>query len=107
MTVFPGISYSYFRLTLFDTIMETTRLSSKGQIIIPKQIRTAHQWAIGLELQVIEVPEGILLKPKAPFRAARLDEVAGCLPYDDETKSEAEINKAMREAARKAWRDSD
>lgn len=41
--------------------METTKLSSKGQVIIPKHIRESHHWTAGLELQVIEFEGGILL----------------------------------------------
>ena len=84
--------------------METTRLSSKGQVIIPKSVRDAHQWDTGLELQVIEMGDGILLKPKAPFDATTLDEVAGCLAFKGHAKTPEEIDAAMKKAAREAWR---
>ncbi|PZN73131.1 MAG: hypothetical protein DM484_23225 [Candidatus Methylumidiphilus alinenensis] len=29
--------------------METTRLSSKGQVILPKSVRDAHHWSPGSE----------------------------------------------------------
>lgn len=87
--------------------MATTKLSSKGQIIIPKPVRAAYHWEAGLELQVLAVKDGILLKPKAPFAATELQDVAGCLPYAGNAKSDRQINTAMGTAARKAWRDSD
>ena len=61
--------------------METTRLSSKGQIVLPGIIRKAHQWAVGTEFMVQETPEGVLLKPiiKTGQATTRLDDVAGCL----------------------------
>jgi AbrB family looped-hinge helix DNA binding protein len=59
--------------------METMRLSSKGQVIIPKDFRASHHWNPGLELQVIDAGEGILLKPRAPFEKTSLKDVAGCL----------------------------
>ena len=43
--------------------METTRLSSKGQIILPKSIRASHQWEPGVEFAVEDTPEGVLLRP--------------------------------------------
>ena len=86
--------------------METTRLSSKGQVIIPKAIRESHRWAAGLELEVIETENGILLKPKAPFKESSLDEVAGCLNYNGKTKTLEDIESAMKAAAKEAWRDS-
>lgn len=86
--------------------METTKLSSKGQVIIPKHIRESHHWDTGLELQVIEFEGGILLKPKAPFTQTTINEVAGCLPYTGPAKNDKDIETAMKQAARKAWRDS-
>ena len=43
--------------------MQTTLLSSKGQVIIPKTLRDAHRWHTGTRLEVLETAEGILLKP--------------------------------------------
>ena len=45
--------------------MQTTLLSSKGQIIIPKALRDARHWRAGTRLQVQETSEGLLLKPIA------------------------------------------
>ena len=86
--------------------METTKLSSKGQVIIPKHIRESHHWDAGLELQVIEFEGGILLKPKAPFEKTSIDDVAGCLQFSGPGKTDEDIQTAMKQAARKAWRDS-
>ena len=61
--------------------MNSTILSSKGQIIIPKQIRETYSWQTGIEFWVIDMGEGILLKPKQPFPVTTIAEVAGCLPY--------------------------
>ena len=38
--------------------METTRLSNKGQIVVPKRIREAHGWEAGSEFAVSETPDG-------------------------------------------------
>jgi AbrB family looped-hinge helix DNA binding protein len=43
--------------------MQTTVLSSKGQVIIPKQLRDAHRWRAGTQLEVQDTAEGVLLKP--------------------------------------------
>jgi len=86
--------------------METTKLSSKGQVIIPKHIRESHHWDAGLELQVIEFEGGILLKPKAPFERTSINDVAGCLQFSGPGKTDEDIQAAMKQAARKAWRDS-
>jgi AbrB family looped-hinge helix DNA binding protein len=57
--------------------METTRLSTEGQVLLPEEIRIARSWKPGTEFTVEETREGILLKPVNPIRATTLDEVAG------------------------------
>lgn len=42
--------------------MQTTVLSSKGQVIIPKALRVARRWGPGTKLEVHETPEGVLFK---------------------------------------------
>lgn len=59
--------------------MSTTKLSSKGQIILPKSVRDAYRWAPGTEFSVENVEDGVLLKPLHPFSQTRLEDVAGCL----------------------------
>jgi AbrB family looped-hinge helix DNA binding protein len=49
--------------------METTKLSSKGQVVLPKLVRDARSWEPGAESAVEEVPKGILLRPLRPFAA--------------------------------------
>ena len=41
--------------------MEKTRLSSKGQLIIPKAVRDAHGWGEGTEFTVEDTKDGIVL----------------------------------------------
>lgn len=85
--------------------MEVTRLSSKGQVIIPKNLRTAHHWEVGQELIVIDVGDGILLKPKKPFPETTLDQVAGCLKYSGKPKSLDELEDAIRQGVTEQWHD--
>ena len=47
--------------------METTRLSTKGQIVLPKTIRTSRAWGPGTEFTVEETRDGLLLRPAAGF----------------------------------------
>jgi AbrB family looped-hinge helix DNA binding protein len=42
---------------------ETTRLSAKFQISIPKAVRTARHWQAGQEFAFIPKGEGVLLVP--------------------------------------------
>ncbi len=43
--------------------METTRLSTKGQVILPKSVRTSRAWMPGTRFAVEETAEGVLLRP--------------------------------------------
>lgn len=59
--------------------MQTTRLSSKGQVVLPKAIRDAHGWAPGTELLIEDGPNGVLLRPCTQPEPSSLETVAGCL----------------------------
>ncbi len=76
--------------------METTKLSSKGQVIIPKPVRTAHHWDAGQELVVIDLGDGVLLKAKTPFAVTSIEDVASCLRYSGKAKSLDEMEDAIR-----------
>jgi len=62
-----------------STRREVTRLSSKGQVVLPGSIRHAHQWQPGTEFIVEDTAEGILLRPVARTQETSVDDVAGCL----------------------------
>ncbi|MHB8870257.1 MAG: AbrB/MazE/SpoVT family DNA-binding domain-containing protein [Thermoleophilia bacterium] len=75
--------------------METTTLSSKGQVVLPKHIRSAHKWEAGVEFSVEETPDGVLLRPLKPFKPTRLEEVLGCAGYTGPTKTIEEMDAAI------------
>ena len=75
--------------------MISTHLSSKGQIMIPRQICQHQHWESEQELVIIEVKNGILLKPKSPFKPTRLEDVAKCLPYKGKAKTLADMDAAI------------
>ena len=59
--------------------MGITRLSTKGHIVLPKNIRDAKAWKPGTEFYVEETADGILLRPTPRFAESALDEIVGCL----------------------------
>ena len=79
--------------------MNTTKLSSKGQVIIPKPIRMAHHWETGQDFIVINTNNGVLLKPKNPFKETSLDEVASCLKYQGKRKTLDDMEQAIKQGA--------
>jgi AbrB family looped-hinge helix DNA binding protein len=76
--------------------METTRLSSKGQVVLPKPIRDARRWRPGTELTVENTSDGVLLRPARPFAPSRLDDVAGSLRYGGKPKTIRQMDAAIR-----------
>lgn len=76
--------------------MDITKLSSKGQVIIPKPVRSAHDWKSGQELVVIDMGDGILLRPRTPFSTTHIRDVASCLKYSGKPKSLAEMEDAIK-----------
>lgn len=76
--------------------MEITRLSSKGQVVLPKAIREAHGLEVGVEFIVENRPEGILLRPlHRPFAQTRIEDVLGCAAYKGPARSIDEMNAAI------------
>ena len=59
--------------------METVTLSSKGQLVIPSQVRASAHLQAGDIFEVRYLDGEIRLKPVTPSRTTTLDEVAGCL----------------------------
>lgn len=73
----------------------TTRLSSKGQVILPASVRQSKQWHTGVEFQVEMVAEGVLLRPLKCGVPTTLDEVVACLSYTGKPHSVDEMDAAI------------
>lgn len=81
--------------------MQTTRLSSKGQIIIPQTIREAHHWQPGVEFVVTETDQGILLSPIKHFKNTTVQNVLGCIAYKGRKKSLKDMQAGIAKGAKK------
>jgi len=83
--------------------MKTTKLSSKDQVITSKGARGLRQREVGLELQVIDTSDDILLQPTAPFPEAALDEIAGLLKERVRPKTDRKIKDAVARCTKGKW----
>lgn len=90
---------------LLLNLMEITKLSPQGQVIIPQSLREAHQWEVGQEFIVIDMGSGILLKPKKPFPETTLEDVAGCLKYQGKAKTLEDMDNAIHQGVEESWHD--
>ena len=53
--------------------METVKLSSKGQFILPKSIRDRHHWEAGTEFVIIDRGAELVIKPTKVFSPTELE----------------------------------
>ncbi len=74
----------------------TTRLSTKGRLTLPKEIRDAREWVRGTEIEISDTKEGVLLKQKKPlFKPTKREDVAGMLRYKGKAKAIREMDEAI------------
>jgi AbrB family looped-hinge helix DNA binding protein len=83
--------------------MAKTRLSSKGQVIIPKAVRDRHGWRPGVELEVEDRGDAVVLRLATPVRPTSVDEVYGCLNYEGPPVTIEDMDKAIERETRRMW----
>jgi AbrB family looped-hinge helix DNA binding protein len=80
-----------------------TKLSAKGQLILPKAIRQRRQWVTGTQLVVEETTEGVLLRPAAVVRPTKPKEVFGSLSFSGKPKTVEEMNAGILVEAKRRF----
>lgn len=81
--------------------METVKLSTKGQLVIPREIRKTHHLAVGTEFVVSFVGDEIRLTPLPMFARTTVAAAAGLLAKRGqkgirEAKTRASISKTIK-----------
>ena len=94
--------YNFTSILPEGDAMDTTRLSERGQIVIPKRVREAHGWEPGLEFVVEDTGDSIRLKPIQPFKRTTIEEVRGCLHYKGPKKSLKDMEAAIAKGAKES-----
>jgi AbrB family looped-hinge helix DNA binding protein len=84
---------------------QTTVISTKGQVILPKAIRDQRHWPVGTRLTVEDTSEGVLLKPAPLFSRKSVDEVFGSLRHGGPALSVDEMDAAVTAEAKRRARD--
>jgi AbrB family looped-hinge helix DNA binding protein len=83
----------------------TTRLSTKGQVILPKALRDQLHWRPGTRLVVEQTEEGVLLREAPLFKPTTFEEVRGMLAYKGKPKTLEEMDAGVMAEARRRARD--
>ena len=83
--------------------MATTRLSSKGQLIIPKEVRDRHGWRAGTELEVEDKGGVVTLRRKKPWPPSRIEDLRGMAKYKGPPVSIEDMNKGVDQMMREMW----
>lgn len=85
-----------------------TKMSERGQVVIPKEVRDRLRIAVGDRLEVVERPDGVLLRKPSDGKSGRsfeeitvrLREIASA--YNGPPVSIEEMNETIAEG----WRDA-
>ena len=72
-----------------------TRISTKGQVVLPKAIRERRRWKAGTVLTVEDRPEGLLLKPVDKKKKFTVDDWAGIVKYKGPPLTVEDMNAAI------------
>ena len=83
--------------------MEIVRLSTKGQIVIPSELRARHRWGAGTELIVEEHGDALILIAATPFPPTRVEDGLGCTGYEGQAKSIEDMDAAIDTELRRSW----
>jgi AbrB family looped-hinge helix DNA binding protein len=81
-----------------------TRLSSKGQLVLPKVLRERHGLKEGTEVELEEVEGGVLLRFAPATAEASLDDLLGCVGYHGPRRSLVAMQRAIARGARASAR---
>ena len=82
--------------------MQTVKLSTKGQFVIPNEIRKIHHLVVGTEFAISFVGDEIRLTPLPMFPVTTVDDAAGLLSKRGVKKTDENIIRAKIAKAIKA-----
>ena len=80
----------------------TSRLSTKGQLIIPKQVRERHGWRTGTELEIEDHDDCVVVRLADAAPETTLEELFGCTGYEGPRRSLEDMEAAIAKGARES-----
>ena len=84
--------------------MARTRLSSKGQLVVPREVRERHGWRAGTELEVEDRGDVVVLRRAEPlFPPTTIEQVRGSAKYEGPPVPIEDFDKGIEEHIREMW----
>ena len=80
--------------------MASTTVSTKGQVVIPKDIRDRLGWEPGTTLELEDLGDRIVLRERRKVPRTTVDDLLGCLPYEGPARSLEEMDEAIARGVR-------
>ena len=85
------------------------KMSSKGQVVVPKSVRDAHGWTSGVELEFVEQGNAVLMQPvenrDPDFPPITWDEFEKLRIKVDRFPTDEEIEQALLDEAARRFRE--
>jgi len=80
-----------------------TKISTRGQVVLPKAIRDKRRWKVGTRLIVEDRPDGVLLTAVEKKKRFSVADLRGMLKYKGPPHSIEEMNAAIGEEVRRRY----
>lgn len=77
----------------------TITLSSKGQVVIPKEIRDELHWNAGTQLALVANASGVMLKAVPQSKGRKFEDLIGMLKHEGPALSTEELCKPVEYSA--------
>jgi AbrB family looped-hinge helix DNA binding protein len=79
------------------------KFSTKGQLVVPKELRDAYGWSGGVPVELIDEGDGVKLKPATIRKRYTIDDLYGMLPYSGPPKTLEDMQRGIDEAMAERW----
>ena len=78
----------------------TATMSTKGQIVIPRDLRDRLGWRAGTRLEIVAGVGGVVIRSAPVLPETTVEDLLGLLPYDGPPMTIDEMNDAVARGAR-------
>ncbi len=83
--------------------MTIAKFSTKGQLVVPKDLREAYGWAPGVAVELIDEGDGVKLKPAKLQKRYTIDDLYGITGYSGPPKTLEDMQRGIDEAMAERW----